>query len=202
MASANQYPGIDPDIVACVRHHARRMAGRIGGMEVEDLEQVLMLQAHRRLHAYDPSRAGLRTFVDRVARNVCAELLAAASCERRRGRPPDPPSSPWRSIPTHDEGSVAADESDAFAEPVDDDWWERVHLRCDVDRAVAILPGHLAECCRWLSIGGPSEAARRAGLARGSLHSRVTTIRRRFIAAGLANYFAPPPRQFGARPGM
>jgi DNA-directed RNA polymerase specialized sigma24 family protein len=49
MSSANRYPGIDPRIVASVRHHARRASGRLSGIELEDLEQELMLHAHRRL---------------------------------------------------------------------------------------------------------------------------------------------------------
>lgn len=202
MASANQYPGIDPQIAACVRHHSRRMAGRIPGMDIEDLEQAMMLHVHRRRPAYDPRLARLRTFVDRILRNFCAQLIEAAGAIRRN---PDTPSSamrcPCRSAPDGDH-DLQPEHANNGAADLEDEWCERVHLRCDVDRAVATLPEHLAECCRWLAIGSTTEAARRAGLARGSIHSRVVTIRRQFIAAGLDAYVAVPARQFGERPGM
>ena len=76
------------------------------------------------------------------------------------------------------------------------EWCERAHLRRDLERILATLPEHLAECCRWLIDGSTADAARRAGLARGSIHSRVVTLRRRFAAAGLDAYLTAPARQF------
>jgi DNA-directed RNA polymerase specialized sigma24 family protein len=196
MASANRYPGIDPGIVACVRHHARRIAGQIPGMEVEDLEQELMLQAHRRLDAYDPARAQLRTFVDRVLRNFCSHLLDAAGALRRN---------PGQSLlfggrlrPSARDAAPALDLGwDATSEPAaEQEWWEQAHLQCDLERILAALPQHLAECCRWLIDGSTADAARRSGLARGSIHSRVVTLRRYFAAAELHTYLALPARQF------
>ena len=52
MASANRYPGIDPRIVRCVRHHAGRIRAALPGMEIEDVEQELMLHVHRRLSRF------------------------------------------------------------------------------------------------------------------------------------------------------
>ena len=85
MSSANRYPGIDPRIVASVRHHARRANGRLPGMELEDLEQELMLHAHRRLSSYDPGRADLWTYVDRILSNFVANLAKAAGARSRGG---------------------------------------------------------------------------------------------------------------------
>ena len=59
MFTANHYSGIDARIVASVRHHARRAQGKLSGIELEDLEQELMLHAHRRRAQYDPTRADL-----------------------------------------------------------------------------------------------------------------------------------------------
>ena len=83
MSSANHYPGIDARIVASVRHHARRASGRLPGLELEDLEQELMLHAHRRLNSYDPTRADLWTYVDRVLSNFLANLAKAAGAKSR-----------------------------------------------------------------------------------------------------------------------
>jgi RNA polymerase sigma factor (sigma-70 family) len=194
MASTNQYPGINPHIVTCVRHHARRIIGRIPGMELEDLEQELMLQAHRRLNAYNPERAQLRTFLDRVLRNLCSHLLEAAGARRRK---PDRPllSLSWPRPPAdgRDGGPELDFNEDAGSEL---DWCERAHLRHDLERMLVTLPEHLTECCRWLIQGTTTDAAHHTGLARGTIHSRIVTMRRRFAAAGLSTYLAAPARQF------
>ena len=85
MSSANRYPGIDPRIVASVRHHARRASRRLPGLELEDLEQELMLHAHRRLSSYDPRCAYLWTYADRVLSNFVANLSEAARATSRGG---------------------------------------------------------------------------------------------------------------------
>lgn len=83
MASRNRYPGTDPRIVACIRHHARRACSNTAAMEVEDLEQELMLRVHQRLLQYDPSRSSLRTFTDRIARSCIASMVEAVQAKKR-----------------------------------------------------------------------------------------------------------------------
>jgi hypothetical protein len=92
MSSANRYPGIDPRVVASVRHHARRASTRLPGMELEDLEQELMLHVHRRLSLYDPGRADLWTYVDRILSSFVVNLAEAAGA---RSRGAAPARSPW-----------------------------------------------------------------------------------------------------------
>ena len=188
MFSDNSYPGIDPRIVASVRHHARRATGRLPGMEAQDLEQELMLHAHRRLGSYDPGRASLWTFTDRVLSNCVVNLTRAAGATSRGGHTVnislDDPSA-------GSDGEAVADMA-GDAHPVDLGWCDQIHLRRDLDRVLQSLPQHLQDCCHWLAAGSVTEAARRSGLARGSIYSRIATLKRAFAAAGLDAYLAPP----------
>ncbi|WP_327580930.1 RNA polymerase subunit sigma-70 [Nonomuraea sp. NBC_00507] len=49
--------------------------------EVDDAVQETMLRAFRAIESYDPDRAGLSTWVHRIATNVCLDMLRSA--ERR-----------------------------------------------------------------------------------------------------------------------
>ena len=186
MFSANRYPGIDPRIVASVRHHARRASGRLSGMELEDLEQELMLHAHRRLTSYDPNRADLWTYADRVLSKFVMNLAKAAGAPSRGGGT----------------STISLDDLERDCEPMavavsdrqstDLGWCEQIHLRQDLDRVLHSLPQHLKDCCHWLATNSVTEAAQRYGLARGSIYSRIATLRRAFAAAGLDAYIAAP----------
>jgi DNA-directed RNA polymerase specialized sigma24 family protein len=186
MSSTNQYPGIDARIVASVRHHARRAARRLPGLELEDLEQELMLHAHRRLTSYDPNRADLWTYADRVLSNFVMNLAKAAGAPSRGGGT----------------STISLDDLERDCKPIaaavgdrrstDFSWCEHIHLRQDLNCILNSLPQHLKDCCHWLAESSVTEAARRSGLARGSIYSRIATLRRAFAAAGIDAYIAPP----------
>jgi DNA-directed RNA polymerase specialized sigma24 family protein len=188
MSSANHYSGIDPRIVASVRHHARRASGKVSGLDLEDLEQELMLHAHRRLNSYDPTRADLWTFVDRVLSNFLANLATAARAKSRGG------GTFTISLDDlnleRDSGAIAAvADNGGSSEP---SWCEYIHLREDLHRVLHSLPQHLQDCCHRLAESSVTEAARRSGLARGSIYSRMATLKRAFAAAGLDVYLVRP----------
>jgi hypothetical protein len=71
-------------------------------------------------------------------------------------------------------------------------WCEHLDLRWDLDRVVRSLPRHLQDCCHCLAEYSVTEAARRSGLARGSIYSRIATLKEAFAAAGLDVYSARP----------
>jgi hypothetical protein len=71
-------------------------------------------------------------------------------------------------------------------------WCERIHLRQDLDRVLHSLPQHLQDTCHWIATSSVTEAAGRSGLARGSIYSRIATLKRAFAAAGLDAYLASP----------
>ena len=187
MSSTNRYPGIDHRLVASVRHHARRAISKLPGMELEDVEQELILHAHRRLNAYDPDRSDLWTFADRILTNFVANLVRAANAPSRGNQVP--------LIPL-DEMDVSQ-ESDQATEMVGNrggselDWCRRIHLRHDLKRVQQTLPRHLRDCCQWLMKGSVTEAAKQSNLARGSIYCRMSTLRHTFRRAGLESYISP-----------
>lgn len=188
MSPANQYPGIDARIVASVRHHSRRASRTIPGMELEDLEQELMLHAHRRLSSYDPGRADLWTYADRVLTNFVANLAKAAGATSRGGGTStislDDPN-----LERHS-GVIGVARDDRGSRELR--WCEHIHLRQDLHRVLHSMPQHLQDCCHWLAESPVTEAARRSSLARGSIYSRMATLKRAFAAAGLDAYLARP----------
>lgn len=192
MASRNRYPGIDPRIVACIRHHAGRVRSRIPAMEVEDIEQELMLRVHQRLPHYDPSRSSLRTFTDRIARSRIASLLEASRAKKRDAGI-EVLFSDWI-YPAEDnlviepcESSDAeTDQSLAFCpEPY-------LNLRTDLWRAFDRLPAMLRTCFLALFDNTVTDAARRTGLSRSTTYDRIAELRAQFEAAGLRAYLADP----------
>ncbi|HEY5880454.1 MAG TPA: RNA polymerase subunit sigma-70 [Nakamurella sp.] len=64
--------------------YAYRMLG--ASSESEDAAQEAIVRAHQRYEQFDPTRGSLRTWVFRIATNVCLDLLRGA---RRRGQSMD-----------------------------------------------------------------------------------------------------------------
>lgn len=191
MASANRYPGIDPRIVRCVRHHAARVRVALPGMDVEDVEQELMLHVHRRLSRFDAARGSLRTFVDRIARNCAANLLQSARSEKRgfgiefvsldaspRGSGEDD-----AAISGSDEASPARPHVGYAPEDL-------LNLRIELWRAFDRLPPALRSCFLGLFDNTATDAARRTGVSRSTLYERIAAIRERFRAADLHLHMA------------
>ena len=82
----NCYDAIHPDATQTIRIHAHRLARAtlIPGMTAADHEQQLALDLWRRLPVYDPKRAALATFIDRVVRRRVSDFLTAAQTVARR----------------------------------------------------------------------------------------------------------------------
>jgi DNA-directed RNA polymerase specialized sigma24 family protein len=171
-------------------------------MELVDIEQELMLQAYRRLGSYDPARASLPTFIDRVVGNFTANLVEAAGAFRR-GRLASTVSLDQSGLADTDLdeslGDTVSSAESLWPEP-DLNWLEQIHLRRDLERALRSMPSHLVQCCRWLIDGSITEAARSSGLARGSIYSRIATLKHRCRQVGLEIYLRRQPDSFGGAP--
>ncbi|MGZ9157143.1 MAG: RNA polymerase sigma factor, partial [Candidatus Binatia bacterium] len=179
MASANRYPGIDPQIVRCVRHHARRVRTALPGMEIEDIEQELMLHVHRRLSRFDATRGSLRTFVDRIVRNCAANLLQSLRSEKRgfgvefisldtiAGDAAD--SGP--ALADSDEGACAGGAYVGYA-PED-----LLNLRIELWRTFNGLSSPLRSCLLGLFGNTVADTASRTGVSRSTLYERIAEIR-------------------------
>jgi RNA polymerase sigma-70 factor, ECF subfamily len=122
--------------------HCYRMTGSVH--EAEDLAQETLLRAWRARHRYDEGRASLRTWLYRIATNVC---LTALEGRARRPLPsglgpasddPDHPlvpdlEVPWlQPLPDH---QLSRDEGDPAARTI-----ERAGVRLALVAAVQLLP--------------------------------------------------------------
>jgi DNA-directed RNA polymerase specialized sigma24 family protein len=193
MASANRYPGIDPRIVACVRHHAGRVRGSIPGMEIEDIEQELMLHVHRHLPHFDPTRGSLRTFADRIARN-CVANLAQAARSQKRGFDVEICSLEVIAFNRGDgNGSISGGMRDALGSEHHVGFSPEafLNLRIDLWRAYNRLPSTLRSCFLGLLDNTVTDAARRAGVSRATVYDRIAAMRELF-RADLRDYAADP----------
>lgn len=136
--------------------------GALPAIDAEDLEQEALLTCWQALAFFDPHRASLRTFIERV---VAARLI---SLHRARARRP-------KYWPLEDLGAE-----------VEDSRFRMDDLRLDVVRVLSAL----SDCDRRLALAlahhSPSEVARLFGIARSSVYARIAHLRPIFVAAGLA----------------
>lgn len=193
MASANHYPGIDPKIVRCVRHHAKRARAADASIEIEDAEQELMLHLHLRRSRFDAGRGSLRTFVDSVAANCASNLVRAARAEKRGARVEV---LSLDAIIGHAEtGGSDPDAGEAAAPPrltIGYAPENFLNLRIELWRVYDRLPSALRCCFLGLLDGSVVGAARQIGIARSTLYLRIAALRERFQAADLRLHLAAP----------
>lgn len=145
---------------AKVRATAAVVSGVIPVADREDFEQEGLTACWRALPQFDPARASLRTFVERVIASRIASLVRAA----RRS-----PSSVSLKAAGPQPVDSAADEQELYA---------------DVERVSSAFERHDRQLILLLLEHSPAEAGRMLGLPRSTVHDRILRLRRRFVAAG------------------
>jgi RNA polymerase sigma-70 factor (ECF subfamily) len=191
----NCYDAIHPYATQTIRIHAQRLArGTLfPNMTAEDHQQELALDLWRRLPAYDPERAGLATFIDRIVRRRVCDLITAAQTTGSRGE---------RQTMSLDSAGDGDDES-SLADRLStaDRLWghadELEHdagLRHDLGRFIAALSPALKRCCAVLAHGSIGEAVRNEGLHRSSHYEALGRLRRKAREAGLRDYLVDPDK--------
>lgn len=145
---------------AKVRAAAAVISGAIPVADREDFEQEGLTACWRALPQFDPARASLRTFVEKVIASRIASLVRAA----RR--------SPARI-------SLNA----AGPRPVDSEA-EIQELYADVERISSAFEYHDRKLILLLLEHTPAEAGRMLRLPRSTVHDRILRLRPQFIAGG------------------
>jgi DNA-directed RNA polymerase specialized sigma24 family protein len=185
---------LHPYATSTIRVHARRLARLqvMPSMAHEDYEQELALDLWRRLAAYQPERASLPTYIDRVVRNRAARFfMTARSAAYRHERQA-------LAVHTIDETAVTQRvEQDDLTTPAES-FTDAADLRSDLARFTASLPPALQRCCAILQSGATGEAIRQHGLHRSSHYDALRRLRRRAHDAGLHEYLTRGPRQFAS----
>lgn len=144
--------------------------GRAPASDRKDLEQEALLGLFLSLPRYDASRAGLRTFLERVADKRFASLL-----RRRR----------TDILVEHLEGHRIATADGIPA----------VQLRVDFQNVLAQLSASSRETALLLIDHRPAEISHILGIARSTVYARIAKLRRAFVAAG----YGPAGARGGAR---
>lgn len=140
--------------------HARlRGKLRLTTTDRQDWEQEVLIAAWRALPQYDPTKAALRTFLERVIGNRLASLV------RGRHRVPV-------FVGLEDYHSIDLCEA------------AQVELGRDVRTVVAQLPEPERRLATVLVSCTPAEASQRLGIARSTVYERIRRIRIAFELAG------------------
>lgn len=149
-------------------------SGAIPVADREDLEQEGVVACFRALPRFDPRRASLRTFIERVV----ATRLASVIRRTRRNSP-----------------LVAVDALFRFPVIGEDG---RREVRLSIDGVLASLREDDRELVGLLLEVSPAEASRELGIPRSTIHDRIQLLRHRFTQAGLDIRVRRPAR--GAHP--
>ncbi|MGE3718077.1 MAG: hypothetical protein AB7G07_06745 [Bauldia sp.] len=178
---------LDCRVMASIRFHARQLQRRMAvpGMERPDYEQDLLLDLLRRLPSYDPTKASIRTFADRLIGHRIASLTAPTT--RLAGE------RQW--VPL--EGQVDGDEDDFvdLAEVLPEDapsLDETVGLRLDVQRLVGGLPPTLLRPYQIALADSVAAGAHEQGIHRSTAYDELKRLRLHAVQRGFDIYFPKP----------
>lgn len=164
-----------------------------------------MLDLLSRLGKYDPSKAGLSTFVARIVDRKVSNLIRHQKQEKRdfsvRVLPLD------AEVDGQDGEPLGRDEvlsQDAFDDEVgrhDRPRSERLDLRIDLTLALDELPDDLRELAGRLQTRTMAEIARELGVPRSTLYEKgMARLRKIFEDKGLREYLGEA-RHLGRKPG-
>jgi DNA-directed RNA polymerase specialized sigma24 family protein len=192
--ASNCYDTLHPYATQTIRFHAQRLArGTLfPGMTAEDHQQEMAFDLWRRLPAYDPERAGLATFIDRIVRRRVSDLITSAHTAARGAE------RQTQSLDSDDDG-----DSDGLADHLSttDGLWagpadleHEVSLRHDLKRFIELLPPALRRCCAILLSGSVGEAIQKENLHRSSYYEALGRLRCRAREAGLHHYLGDPDK--------
>jgi DNA-directed RNA polymerase specialized sigma24 family protein len=130
----------------------------------EDLEQQVTIALWLALSCYDPSRASLRTFVERVAANRMASLIRSLHH-----------SGQFKEVPLENAFGLAAPDG-------------RSELRTDVSRVLAGVSAFDRCVAGSLARHSAAETSRRMGVSRAKVYRAIGRLRVAFTVAGFADH--------------
>jgi len=160
--------------------------------EAADIEQELLMAVHRGCARYDPTRSGLKTFINRVVCNTVAGLIEARKAAKRGSgfgtRSLDEEIEDENGNITSFHESVSANDCFRRVE------WSgglselQLDVKIDLTRAIRALPPELREVYERLKVQTVSEISQAMRISRGSVYRRIEWIRMIFARKGLDEY--------------
>lgn len=194
MDTNRQNETLTPYLKSLIECKARSLVGKAGYKpdDIKDIEQDLIQDLLERLPKFDPAKASINTFADRVVgRRICNLLRdrqAAVRDWRREAFSLD------EEIET-EEGSTtrleffSQDKVDLLTERCDRREVERAHLQLDLEAALAGLTPELRQIAEMLMTQSVAEVARELGIPRGTFRdNHLVELRRVFAANRLDEY--------------
>ncbi|MBF0099081.1 MAG: sigma-70 family RNA polymerase sigma factor [Magnetococcales bacterium] len=187
MNSRNRYNGMNVYAVQVIRFKACQLSNLpfFGSGDVEDLEQELAIDLHRRMPSFDSGRASLHTFIDMVVGNKAADLVVTAKTSRRYG---GQAAISLEEIldSEHAEDAVLVVDSSAFLESGGS---TDIEVAIDLGRCLRCLSREQQRLCFLLPFYEPSAISREMGWSRATFFRRVAGLREIFRKAGLGSFF-------------
>ncbi len=194
MDTHTQNTRLTPYLTALIECKARQLVGKAGLTQddIKDIEQELTRDLHERLPKFEPAKASLHTFADRVVGRRICNLLRDRQAEKRD----------WRreafslnaEIET-DEGATARhefisqDEVDLRTGRYDRTAAERAQRTMDVAAVLDGLTPELREVADMLMTQSVAEVARELGIPRGTFRDRyLERLREVFVAKRVDEY--------------
>jgi DNA-directed RNA polymerase specialized sigma24 family protein len=159
----------NPYAAELIKHKTRRLIGQFGinRNDAEEIAQDVAAHLIERMPQFDPKRAKVNTFIDRVVKNKLLNIIEARTAQKRDGH------RRARALDDVPRGSLL----------------EHGRTVSDVDRALDVrdilgsLPPDLREFAERLKLESPADAARTLGLTRAQMRNRLEAIRTHFDAA-------------------
>lgn len=178
-----------------IRFKARQLAGKYGFSrdDYEDLCQELILDLLLRLPKFDPGKASLNTFIDRVVNRKVANLIRFQRQEKRDYRrlaalPRDCPFD-RRKRRHMSLGGMSQDEYDLRLARRSRPALKCHDMRIDVEGVIADLPPELQSIAKLLMIHPIASVAQRLGIPRSTFwHGQLGMLKEGFRRRGMQKF--------------
>lgn len=177
--------GINEYAARLIKFKARQIARKPGFSQSdrEDVEQSLILDLLKRLPDFDPAKAALNTFIDRIVNRKVASLLRHHKAEKRsRGR-----EECSLNDPVLDADGRVVDRHQTTPE-ASSDWLRRRQMQQDIGIVLERLPEVLQLIALGLVHGTVASIAREHGMSRNTVAKHIEALRHACEDAGLRDY--------------
>lgn len=170
MKSLNLYRGVNPRAVQQVHYWTRKLLQHhsIGSMEMEDIEQELMLHYLISTRFYDPTRASLATFLDRIFRHKCVDIIKHANSQKSGRKTYIMSIDEWL-IENNREGNILLPHTYTSSESIE--------FYVEFNSALRRLPTKLAKLLSHLRTHTISEIASMMNVSRTGIYRAINNMR-------------------------
>lgn len=192
MSQGNAFRFVDTEYArTLIRVKAKRTTGKAGTRpsDLEDVEQELWLHLLSQARKFDPSRASINTFIDRVVDSGVKMLLRK---QRRQKRAPGFRAQSLETIIECDGGILKSIEETISSADVDRRSGNQARSeqeQCELEEAVGValdaMPPELRRVCQLMLTGTQRDAAAKSGLSRKKLAAAKAAIREILEQMGL-----------------